>query len=80
MSAAIRLVIGSVLDRLPKASQSIIKVFQSIVEEFLKHLHNPDATEAQVKAMQERIDHSKRLRVVSNKFWLRDRRWAVIEI
>lgn len=55
-------------------------MFQSIVEEFLKHLHNPGATEAQVKAMRERIDHSKRVRVVSNKFWLRDRRWAVIEI
>jgi hypothetical protein len=50
MSVAIRLVIGNVLDRLLKASQSVMKASQSIVEDVLKHLHDPDATEAQLKS------------------------------
>jgi hypothetical protein len=42
---------GSYLDRLLKASQNI-------TDDFLKLIHSPDATEAQLKAMQERIDAS----------------------
>src|SRR5215468_7460146 len=42
---------GSYLDRLLKASQSI-------TDDFLKLIHNPSATKAQLKAMQERIDAS----------------------
>jgi hypothetical protein len=44
-------VTGSLLDQLLKASQSI-------TDDFLKLIHNPDATKAQLKAMQERIDAS----------------------
>jgi Alpha/beta hydrolase family len=42
---------GSLLDQLLKASQSI-------TDDFLKLVHDPNATEAQRKAMQERIDAS----------------------
>jgi hypothetical protein len=42
---------GSYLDHLLKASQSI-------TDDFLKLMHNPNATKAQLKAMQERIDAS----------------------
>lgn len=42
---------GSYLDKLLKASQSI-------TDDFLKLIHNPNATKAQLKAMQERIDAS----------------------
>jgi hypothetical protein len=42
---------GSYLDHLLKASQSI-------TDDFLKLIHDPDATQAQLKAMQERIDAS----------------------
>src|SRR5262249_25823850 len=42
---------GSYLDKLLKASQSI-------TDDFLKLMHNPNATKAQLKAMQERIDAS----------------------
>lgn len=42
---------GSYLDDLLKASQSI-------TDDFLKLVHNPNATKAQLKAMQERIDAS----------------------
>jgi hypothetical protein len=42
---------GSYLDDLLKASQSI-------TDDFLKLIHNPNATKAQLKAMQERIDAS----------------------
>jgi hypothetical protein len=42
---------GSYLDRLLKASQSI-------TDDFLKLIHDPNATKAQLKAMQERIDGS----------------------
>jgi pimeloyl-ACP methyl ester carboxylesterase len=44
-------VTGSLLDRLLKASQSI-------TDDFLTLIHNPNATKAQLKAMQERIDAS----------------------
>src|SRR5215472_16953176 len=42
---------GSYLDKLLRASQSI-------TDDFLKLIHNPNATKAQLKAMQERIDAS----------------------
>ena len=42
---------GSYLDHLLKASQSI-------TDDFLKLMRNPNATKAQLKAMQERIDAS----------------------
>ena len=42
---------GSYLDKLLKASQSI-------TDDFLKLIHDPNATKAQLKAMQERIDAS----------------------
>jgi hypothetical protein len=42
---------GSYLDRLLRASQSV-------TDDFLKLMHNPNATTAQLKAMQERIDAS----------------------
>jgi pimeloyl-ACP methyl ester carboxylesterase len=42
---------GSLLDKLLKAAQSI-------TDDFLKLIHNPNATKAQLKAMQERIDAS----------------------
>jgi hypothetical protein len=42
---------GSYLDKLLKASQSI-------TDDFMKLIHNPNATKAQLKAMQERIDAS----------------------
>ena len=42
---------GSYLDRLLKRSQSI-------TDDFLKLIHDPNATKAQLKAMQERIDAS----------------------
>jgi len=42
---------GSYLDKLLKASQSI-------TDDFVKLVHNPNATKAQLKAMQERIDAS----------------------
>jgi hypothetical protein len=42
---------GSYLDKLLKASRSI-------TDDFVKLIHDPDATEAQLKAMQERIDAS----------------------
>jgi hypothetical protein len=42
---------GSLLDQLLKASQSI-------TDDFLKLIRNPNATKAQLKAMQERIDAS----------------------
>jgi hypothetical protein len=42
---------GSLLDRILQASQSI-------TDDFLKLIHNPNATKAQLKAMQERIDAS----------------------
>jgi hypothetical protein len=45
-------VTGSLLDRLLKASQSI-------TDDFLTLIHNPNATKAQLKAMQERIDASR---------------------
>lgn len=44
-------VAGSLFDQLLKASQSI-------TDDFVKLIHNPNATEAQRKAMQERIDAS----------------------
>lgn len=44
-------VTGSLLDQLLKASQSI-------TDDFVKLIHNPDATTEQLKAMQERIDAS----------------------
>jgi hypothetical protein len=42
---------GSYLDQLLKAAQNI-------TDDFLKLIHDPDATQAQLKAMQERIDAS----------------------
>jgi hypothetical protein len=42
---------GSLLDQLLKASQNI-------TDDFLKLIHDPDVTQAQRKAMQERIDSS----------------------
>ncbi len=42
---------GSLLDRILKASQSI-------TDDFLKLIHNPNATKEQLKAMQDRIDAS----------------------
>jgi hypothetical protein len=42
---------GGYLDKLLKASQSI-------TDDFLKLMHNPNATKAQLKTMQERIDAS----------------------
>src|SRR5262249_55713498 len=42
---------GSYLDHLLKASESI-------TDDFLRLIHDPDATQAQLKAMQERIDAS----------------------
>jgi hypothetical protein len=42
---------GSYLDKLLKASQSI-------TDDFLRLIHNPNATQAQLKAMQERINAS----------------------
>ena len=42
---------GSYLDKLLKASQSI-------TDDFVKLIHNPNTTKAQLKAMQERIDAS----------------------
>jgi hypothetical protein len=43
---------GSYLDKLLKASQGI-------TDDFLKLIHDPNATEAQLKAMQNRIDASR---------------------
>jgi len=48
---------GSLLDQLLKASQQV-------TDEFLKLVHDPDATQGQRKAMQERIDSSRSAHVM----------------
>lgn len=48
---------GSYLDKLLKASQSI-------TDDFLKLIHDPNATKAQLKAMQDRIDGSRSAHVM----------------